>query len=504
MPAASAVDQTSLVAASPGKTKPALRAAASTLDSLRTAYDRLAAGDSAALPEYNYLTARLLEHIRDAGIRPWHDQVEVDAPRTRYVLRGVQPPDLDVEERRFIPADTLEFSGPYSKTPAIKTGVGAPLLALLETPLGDREYFDQKFRYRNVTALITFAGNTATVDLVDPYETENVAIDGRRYPLHANFGLNVAYALSETRIDKLGIRRLLNPQRFSDTARLTRLQPYDRDRIPVLFVHGLQDTPASFSLMYTSLMADEKIREKYQFWVFSYPSGYPYPYSASLLRKELDRMNKTYPDHKDIVMVGHSMGGLITHLMLTDAGDTIWRSYFGKAPADTAITGSSRSLLEDSLIFNSRRDISRAIFLSAPHRGSNLATNWVGRIGSKLVRAPAFIANARDTFANVVTADPAAMVLKRAPNSIDTLAPNNRFILEVNKIPLTKRIPFHSIIGDRGKGDTPDSSDGVVAYWSSHWDGAVSEKIVPSNHSTQMNPEGIAEVHRILLMHAGR
>src|SRR6266567_4754836 len=75
----------------------------------------------------------------------------------------------------------------------------------------------------------------------------------------------------------------------------------------------------------------------------------------------------------------------------------------------------------------------------------------------------------------------------RMPNSIDTLAPNNRFVLEINKFPITPGIPFHTIEGDRGRGDAPNSSDGVVPYWSSHMTGAKSELIVPSNHSAPSN-----------------
>jgi len=59
-------------------------------------------------------------------------------------------------------------------------------------------------------------------------------------------------------------------------------------------------------------------------------------------------------------------------------------------------------------------------------------------------------------------------------------------------------IPFHNIEGDRGRGDAPNSSDGVVPYWSSHLEGAASSLIVPSNHSAPRNPEAIAEVRRIL------
>ena len=70
--------------------------------------------------------------------------------------------------------------------------------------------------------------------------------------------------------------------------------------------------------------------------------------------------------------------------------------------------------------------------------------------------------------------------------------------LSFNKLPITPNIPYHSIIGDRGRGDTPNSSDGIVPYWSSHLDGAKSELIVHSGHGAQYDPEAIREVERIL------
>jgi hypothetical protein len=101
----------------------------------------------------------------------------------------------------------------------------------------------------------------------------------------------------------------------------------------------------------------------------------------------------------------------------------------------------------------------------------------------------------------VLVADAAGLQLNFAPNSIDTLNPNHPFVREVNNLPVAPGVPFHSIIGDRGRGDTPDSSDGVVAYWSSHLAGAASEKIVPSDHGAHQHPEAIAEVKRILKLH---
>jgi hypothetical protein len=104
--------------------------------------------------------------------------------------------------------------------------------------------------------------------------------------------------------------------------------------------------------------------------------------------------------------------------------------------------------------------------------------------------------------------DSTVLRLSGVPNSVDTLAPNSRFVKLINTIPITPGIPYHSIVGDRGKGGNkdhtpPESSDGVVPYWSSHLDGAQSELIVPSTHSAHQNPQAIAEVRRILRLNAG-
>ena len=116
----------------------------------------------------------------------------------------------------------------------------------------------------------------------------------------------------------------------------------------------------------------------------------------------------------------------------------------------------------------------------------------MGRFAATFVKIPLLVATVPITAITAATQDPGAVQAKRLPNSIDTLSPHNRFVLEVNKLPITPGIPYHSIIGDRGHGDTPNSSDGVVAYWSSHLDGAQSELIVPSNHSSPANIEAIA------------
>ena len=254
--------------------------------------------------------------------------------------------------------------------------------------------------------------------------------------------------------------------------------------------------------MVNTLRADPELRRRYQFWVYSYPSGYPYPYSAALFREELDGLVRAFPNHKRIVLVGHSMGGLLSRLMITDAGDKLWIDYFGKPPAQTPISGQEREILEESLIFKSRTDVQSVVFMSTPHRGAKLAGNWVGRLAASLVKMPLMVAAIPVSAISAATTDQTMKPIKRFPTSIDTLSPKNRFVQAVNKIPITPGIPYHSIIGDRGRGNTPHSTDGVVAYESSHLDGARSELIVPSNHSSPLNPQAIAEVRRILMLNA--
>jgi hypothetical protein len=105
---------------------------------------------------------------------------------------------------------------------------------------------------------------------------------------------------------------------------------------------------------------------------------------------------------------------------------------------------------------------------------------------------------------NLATLDVGAMKLNRIPNSIDTLSPNNRFVKNVSAISITPAIPYHTICGDRGRGNTPKSSDGVVPYWSSHLEGAQRELIVPSSHNAHQNPQAIDEVRRILKLHVAQ
>ncbi len=458
--------------------------------------------DSSARSIYEFAVARTVQNIGRANLQPWRQATNVPTNDGNYILTCPKPVDAEHDPSRYdlFPTDTLKIGGRFFKTrPPATSGVGAPLVAVGR---GENPQFRQQYQLRRVyapvTAVTKFHGRRAEMEFVDPFMTDRVELRGHTVPLTVDLSAATAMLIAHEQPERLGFSRVIRPEAYAETARLSQLQQFDPDRTPVIFVHGLQETPAGWTTMINSLHEDGWIRKHYQFWVFSYPSGYPYPYSATLLRRDLDGIKRTFPTHKRIVLIGHSMGGMICRLMITDAGDKIWRDIFGTSPQQTPLSGEGRDLVEKSIVFNHRPEVKRVIFISTPHRGSAIASGWIGRIGSSLVRTPRAFTAIYASMRPLEKADPAASHLRRMPNSVDTLSPNDRFVRSVNKLPITPGIPYHSIMGDRGRGDTPNSSDGVVPYWSSHLDGAESELIVNSNHSAQFNPEAVREVERIL------
>jgi pimeloyl-ACP methyl ester carboxylesterase len=457
--------------------------------------------DDSARNIYNFAVARVVQDVDRTDFEPWRHPVTVVTDDGRYTLVSPKPVDPDHDPSRYdlFPTDTLKIGGKFFKTYSTVSGLGAPIAVVGRT---ESSHFRQQYKLRRIyapiTAIVRFSGRKANLEFVDPLNTERIVLNKQTFPLAADFAAPTALLIARERPERLGLSRVMNPEAYADTAMLTRLQQFDPARTPVIFVHGLQETGASWAPMIDSLRHDPAIREHYQFWYFSYPSGYPLPYAALLFRQDLNGIERAFPNHKRIVLIGHSMGGMICRLMITDAGNKIWRDFFATPPPKTPLASDTRKLLEEALIFNHRPDVQRVIFISTPHRGSELATGWIGRIGAALVRTPQRFTSIYAATKPLLIADPAARPLNRMPNSVDTLEPNDRFVKAVNKMPIAHGIPYHSIMGDRGRGDTPNSSDGVVPYWSSHLAGAQSELVVNSDHGAQYNPQAVREVERIL------
>ena len=453
---------------------------------------------------YNYALYRIFSLIRAHNFDPWDSPLKVG--RFSVIHKDVPRAGWHPSIFEFLPVDQVEVEGEYLKFKATRDGLGASLVAIGRTPKKNaRATFSQDRTYYGISAVVSFKGDQCEVSFHDPLDEDTVKVGRHTYPLAADYTTPLAVLLTRERPEKLGLARLLDPDKYAETARLSRLRPYDDQRIPLLFVHGLLDTPATWIPMINALRADPVIRKKYQIWAYSYPSGYPYPYSAALLRKELDRVREVFPNHKPIVYIGHSMGGMIGRLMLTDSGEIIWNAYFHQSPEKVGMPNREKKLMKDMLIFKSRPDISRAVFICAPHRGARLANSWVGRLGRRLVRVPQTMIALGDAISNLVTLSRGGLAYETLPTSIDTLTETNTFVKMVDRLPLSPRIPFHSIIGDRGRADAILNpligTDSFVSYKSSHLEGARSELIIPSNHSGHQNPDGIAEVIRILHLH---
>jgi pimeloyl-ACP methyl ester carboxylesterase len=476
--------------------------------------------DTGARDDYNFATARIFTIIRREKIDPWTRPLRVPAAGGDFLLTN-RPPKLKVANPalyEFTPADQFDVKGTYVTKRTVKPGVGAPLVAVGKDMRADaKTQFAPARTFYGVTAVLHFEAardrsevRRVMVAFEDPLAVETTTLGSRTFPLAADFTVPLAVMLARENPKKLEVSRVLNPEKYAGTAHIVRLQPYDPNKTVVIVTHGLMDSPATWAPMINTLRGDPFIREHYQFWFYSYPSGYPYPYSAAIMREQLDAVEKRFPLRKPVVLIGHSMGSLISRLMITDSGNKLWMGTFGKPPSQTRFSPHTQKMLEESLIFRHRPEVGRVIFISGPHRGAEMAEGWVGRLASRLVRTPFALLRVGNEMRKSMVHDSTALRLGSSgvPNSVDTLAPNNRFVKLINTVPITPGIPYHSIIGDRGQGGhkdqtRPESTDGIVPYWSSHLEGAKSELIVPSHHSAHQNPQAIAEVRRILHLHAG-
>src|SRR5881275_1204722 len=450
-----------------------------------------------ALETYNAACGELTVLLRSSeGERLWNHPLTLTGHNSAYHLRlepagnAVWAPNYFTS---FVPEQQIKEK--LIRKENIHQGVGGALVGVRRVNPPEK-FAPPRGITAPVTATLDFHATDATLALHRPAKQPTATVEGKIRPLAANFSAPLSYYPPPASLMFAGLLGGFKATNYPAPIGLYFLQPYDPDRIPLVFVHGLFSTPFDWVKTINGLQADPEIRKHYQFWIFAYPTGNPILYSALRLREELAKADQLYPNHKPYVVVGHSMGGMLTHDQVVTVNEGMWEKALGQNARNLFKENSGNSLLVRAIKFRANPRIKRVVFICTPHRGSDLASNGIGKIGISLITLPTRLTAVM--MDSLTSADVAQITgsSKRLPNSITGLKPTSPALPVINSVPIS--VPYHSIIGDRGKDHCPNSSDGVVAYWSSHLDGAKSERIVPSGHGSPLNPQAIAEVHRIL------
>ena len=208
--------------------------------------------DVNAMHDYNFAVARII------AVDPRRKARSVDAAaarageRRRFCAHAQARPAPAVESRTlpFTPADQFDVHGTYVTERTTRDGLGAPIVAVgREVNQDARANFSLPRTYYGVTAIARFEGRRCVLSFEDPLAEETIQVDGHSYPLAADFTVPLAVMLASTNPKKLELSRLLNPAKYAETARISRLQPYDPNKAVVLVIHGLMDSPATWTPM---------------------------------------------------------------------------------------------------------------------------------------------------------------------------------------------------------------------------------------------------------------
>lgn len=446
-------------------------------------------------------------------------------PRTVPLSFGELVLEADDTEREwggyrmieFVPVAELEVVGLRNRYR--RSGLGAPLAAALEKP--DREqrlpgegHISSGVRVA-ATALVVFDGGMSRLveEVVEGRlrlftldDDTHVPVGEQSVALEYEPTAALAFGLTEARpwgFERSGFFSGDFGENLDRGLRM--LAPYDRHRIPVVFVHGTASSPARWADMVNHLQSDPEILARYQFWIFQYNTGNPVPFSAGILRQSLiDLVAELDPEGddenlKEMIVVGHSQGGLLTKLCVVESGDAFWATISSAPIEELSLRPETRQTLERSLFFERLPFVKRVVFIATPHRGSFLADRWFSRFASGLVAMPGEVV---DSVADLVGEDDDRILLRSLddlPSSLDNMASDNRFLSTLVELPIASQVTSHSVIAvQEGQEDIESGDDGVVSVESARLDGVASELIVRSGHSTQSHPATMREVRRIL------
>ena len=499
------------------------REMAKALETAALAADR----GSIDLPRYNQALQRLVLALQKrASPRDWTDPIRVERPGQDWeiVFQGTQELKPGVTEwtpswfDRVIPA--LECQAKDCAHPCKGDGLGMPVVMGLEDVdeiLKERSYRPRTGYYAPATAIVEFgrapspeAPLPVRLRFINTFDHRAIDLAGDSRELAYDLTASVQMSLGNRYVTKNAIAGLIRPDKRTDDIGLFGLMPYDRSKIPVVFVHGLKSDAHIWRDAFNAILDDPILAQNYQPLCFLYPSGLNVPASSARLRESLRAYRELWdPEHDDpgmnrMILVGHSMGGILSRMQVIDSGADFRKAFFSRPVEDVGwLTDDQAAKVKKALVFEPQPFVKRAVFITVPHRGSEVADLGLVRLAIRLIRLPGDALSLATQALKLDTSmlNPALLNYNLLGlRSVDMLSPGHPYFAALESRPIL--VPFHSIIGDRGRGDTPESSDGVVPYSSSHLKGAESELIVPYGHGCVEKPETVQEMLRILRLHA--
>jgi pimeloyl-ACP methyl ester carboxylesterase len=393
-------------------------------------------------------------------------------------------------------------------------GIGTPLVCV--RPL------DPRFRIRQsspATVLLRAPASLAelssgqrpcSLQLYSGYDADTIVVGGSQVPLERDLTTFRAYTLSQSTVWKLGKLQFLAPaERIPSQLMLN--QPYQPNLIPVVLVHGTFSSPVTWAEMANTLIADPVLREHYQLWTFVYGSGNPLIRSIDEFREALSaKVHELDPTGtntalRQMVIIGHSQGGLLTKATVVHTGDRIWRLISTNRLEDVQVTEADRAKLRRMLFLEPLPFVHRVVFIATPHRGSYLSTSLARRLAQWLVSLPSAVVSRSTNVFNITSGSKMGKFFGgRMPTSLEGMSPENPGLRAMADIPVSPPVISHSIVPVQGDGDYHKGRDGVVTYESAHQDYVKSEFIVHSAHSCLSQPATIEEVRRILYENIGQ
>ncbi len=421
----------------------------------------------------------------------------------------------DLALSNFTPADELHITGLQNRYR--QRGIGAPLAADATAPPKESGLELESVVKVPVTALMRIDVSqqalaqgklSGRIDVYPAFEPSNVEISGQKVPLEVDTSAAFAYGLSDPKIwasEYSGFLKSL----LGDRTPLGGLEPYQPGQIPVVFIHGTASSSGRWADLVNDLQSDPVIRDHFQFWWFTYDTGNPVPFSALRLRKALElAVHRLDPEGHDpalrqMVLIGHSQGGLLAKFMVIDSGSKLWDSVSTGPLDQIPASDETKNLLRQALFVKPVPEVRRVIFIATPQHGSYVAGSRIGQFLGSLVKLPVTLLSSLGEIAKGNAVRPG--FAPRGFGSVWSMTPDNPGLQAFAAIPIAPNVATNSIIPVLGDGPFADGDDGVVTYKSAHIDGVESELVIqPAAHSVQSDPRTVAEVRRILLLHLAK